>query len=347
MQMHPVLRQLKPLPPSKPAPSSSWAEDEAELPPIQEGEGVARLNVDGPEQHPRVQIKKDAGEAFVPPSNVFRDREGQEAEQMRHVRFKSGEQLHLNRKRVLEDADFEIDEATGVSPAKAHMAAANLKTAYEQTVKEEINFQKTFNNNVRTLVSREEVAIGLMHLWDFVEAFVGNPSSKALTAQLFLIVQHCRDEGVLKESLLNIAEPQSRWLLDLINLLQTIVVQERAMSLTEKVAAINYSVITLSKYYARKVFKSIFVPIDKETKITTFYMRIVVKLLVLCDDLGMYRNERMERVVSASRRREFSDKELMFSLSRALAGQEEEEEPEGAYAEPWAAVEYEEEDDDY
>lgn len=39
-------------------PSSSWAEDEAELPLIQEGEGVARLNVDGPEQHPRVQIKK-------------------------------------------------------------------------------------------------------------------------------------------------------------------------------------------------------------------------------------------------------------------------------------------------
>lgn len=324
--MHPVLRQLKPLPPSRVPHTVTWADDEAPLANIQEGEGVARLNAETPEQHPRVQIKKDAAESFIPPSNVFRDREGKDGEQSKHLRFKAGEQMQINRKRVLRDDDFEVDEATGVSPAKAHMAAADLMTAYQQTVKEEANFQKTFNNNVRTLVSREEVVIGLMHLWDFVEAYVGNPSSKALTAQLFLIVQHCRDGGVLKESLLNIAEPESRWLLDLINLLQTIVVQERTLSLTEKVAAINYSVITLSKHYARKVFKSIFVPIDKEAKIATFYMRIVVKILVLSDDLGMYRNERMERVVSASRKREFTDRELMFSLRQALAGNEEDDE---------------------
>ncbi|YP_094034.1 52K [Bovine mastadenovirus A] len=322
--MHPVLRQLKPLPHSKASPVVTWADDDpAPTPPIQEGEGVARLNVESPEQHPRVQLKKDAGEAFVPPANVFRDREGEEEAQMRHMRFKAGEQMHVPKKRVLSDTDFEVDEVSGVSPAKAHMAAADLLTAYQQTVREEVNFQKTFNNNVRTLVAREEVAVGLMHLWDFVEAYVVNPSSKALTAQLFLIVQHCRDEGILKESLLNIAEPESRWLLDLINLLQTIVVQERGMSITEKVAAINYSVITLSKHYARKVYRTPFVPIDKEAKITTFYMRIVVKLLVLSDDLGMYRNERMERVVSAARRREFTDKELMFSLRKALAGEDE------------------------
>lgn len=323
--MHPVLRQLKPLPHSKASPAVTWAdEDAAAHPVIQEGEGVARLNVESPEQHPRVQLKKDAGEAYVPHTNVFRDREGEEDAQMRHMRFKAGEQMRVPTKRILKDTDFEIDEHTGVSPAKAHMAAADLLTAYQQTVREEVNFQKTFNNNVRTLISREEVAVGLMHLWDFVEAYVGNPSSKALTAQLFLIVQHCRDEGILKESLLNIAEPESRWLLDLINLLQTIVVQERSMAITEKVAAINYSVITLSKHYARKVFRTPFVPIDKEAKITTFYMRVVVKILVLSDDLGMYRNERMERVVSAARRREYTDKELMFSLRKALAGDDDE-----------------------
>ena len=40
---------------------------------------------------------------------------------------------------------------------------------------QEINFQKSFNNHVRTLVAREEVAIGLMHLWDFVSALEQNP----------------------------------------------------------------------------------------------------------------------------------------------------------------------------
>lgn len=325
VQMHPVLRQLKPLPPSKGPHTVTWADEEAP-PIIQEGEGVARLNAETPEQHPRVQIKKDAAESFVPPVNVLRDREGEDGEQAKHLRFTAGSHMRLNRNRVFKDTDFEVDDTTGISSAKAHMAAADLMSAYQQTVKEEVNFQKTFNNNVRTLVAREEVAIGLMHLWDFVEAYVGNPSSKALTAQLFLIVQHCRDGGVLKEGLLNIAEPESRWLLDLINLLQTIVVQERSMALTEKVAAINYSVITLSKHYARKVFKSVFVPIDKEAKIATFYMRVVVKILVLSDDLGMYRNERMERVVSASRRREFTDRELMFSLRQALAGDDDEDE---------------------
>lgn len=330
VQMHPVLRQMK-----TPNPSAAAYEDTYAPPVINEGEGVARLDAETPEQHPRVQLKKDSGEAYVPRANSFRDREGEEGEGVRHVRFRSGEQMKLDRRRVLEDRDFELDERTGVSPARAHMAAADLMTAYQQTVKEEVNFQKTFNNNVRTLVSREEVAVGLMHLWDFVEAYVGNPSSKALTAQLFLIVQHCRDDGVLKEALLNIAEPEGRWLLDLINLLQTIVVQERALSLTEKVAAINYSVITLSKHYARKIFKTVFVPIDKETKITTFYMRVVVKVLVLSDDLGMYRNERMERVVSSSRRREMSDQELMISLREALAGGDDsDEEGQGPPAQP-------------
>lgn len=44
---------------------------------------------------------------------------------------------------------------------------------------QEINFQKSFNNHVRTLVAREEVAIGLMHLWDFVSALEQNPLKQA------------------------------------------------------------------------------------------------------------------------------------------------------------------------
>lgn len=306
--MHPVLRQMKP------QPSGERLEGESE--------GLVRLQGGAaPEVHPRVQMKRETGEAYVPQSNAFRDREGEEGEGMRHLQFEAGRALRRGHacERVLTDADFEKDPRTGISPAQAHLKAADLVTAYEQTVKEEVSFQTTFNNNVRTLISREEVVVGLMHLWDFVEAFLENPSSKALTAQLFLIVQHCRDEGVLRESLLNIAEPESRWLVDLLNLLQTIVVQERSMGLSEKVAAINYSVITLSKHYARKIFQSVYVPIDKEAKINTFYMRTVIKLLVLSDDLGMYRNERIERAVSGSRRRELNDRELMRSLRRALA----------------------------
>lgn len=308
-QMHPVLRQMKPLP-------ASAARAEVE------SEGLARLQGGAaPETHPRVQMKQEAAEAFIPSRNVFRDNEGEEAEGMRHLKYESGRALRENHppKKILEEADFIKNNITGVSPAEAHLKAADLVTAYEQTVKEEVNFQTSFNNNVRTLIAREEVTIGLMHLWDFVEAFLANPVSKALTAQLFLIVQHCRDEGVLRESLLNIAEPESRWLVDLLNILQTIIVQERGLGLGEKVAAINYSVITLSKHYARKIFNSVFVPIDKEAKINTFYMRTVIKLLVLCDDLGMYRNEKIERAVSGARQREYNDRELMHKLRQVLA----------------------------
>ncbi|PQB09890.1 hypothetical protein C5O26_19135, partial [Bacillus velezensis] len=62
-----------------------------------------------------------------------------------------------------------------------------------------------------------------MHLWDFVSALEQNPNSKPLMAQLFLIVQHSRDNEAFRDALLNIVEPEGRWLLDLINILQSIV----------------------------------------------------------------------------------------------------------------------------
>uniref|UniRef100_A0AAU6S534 L1 52k protein n=1 Tax=Pipistrellus pipistrellus adenovirus TaxID=3140007 RepID=A0AAU6S534_9ADEN len=317
--MHPVLRQMRPLPSEGVAP---------------EGDGIARVGV-RVETHPRVQMKRDAAEAFVPRRNILRDEgddsrlteAGDEGEGMRHLKYTAGKALqgHLNSRRELEPDDFELDPENGVSPARAHLAAADLVTAYEQTVKEEANFQKRFNNNVRTLLTRHETTYGLMHLWDFMCAYLDNPASKTLTAQLFLIVQHSRDDGVLRETLLNIADPSSRWLVDLVNVLQSIVVQERGLSVAARVAAINYAVISLSKHYARKIFKTPFVPLDKEAKISTFYMRCVMKLLVLSDDLGMYRNERMQRVVSSGRKREMMDHELMFNLRRALAGDDDEE----------------------
>lgn len=325
---------------------------------VDEGVGVARLEAPTPESHPRVQIKRDAAEAYVPPRNILRDAEGEEATQARHLQYTAGKALQgsLPSRRVLTPEDFERCPRTGLSRASTHMEAANLVTAYEQTVKQEANFQKTFNNNVRTLIARHEVTVGLMHLWDFASAFVESPGSKALTAQLFLIVQHCRDEGFVREGLLNLAAPEGRWMLDLINILQSIVVQERSLGIAERVAAINYSVITLSKHYARKVFNTPFVPLDKEAKISTFYMRAVVKLLVLCDDLGVYRNERMERLVSASRRREMSDLELMGNLRRVLTTPDDGEPVDvgavldqsyGALREPERGSGYPGEEDDY
>lgn len=284
-----------------------------------EGEGLARLYAH-PDTHPRVCVKRDAAEAYVPRENLFRDRSGEEPEGSRDLKYKAGRQLRagMPRKRVLTEGDFEVDERTGISSAKAHMEAADLVRAYEQTVKQEANFQKSFNNHVRTLISREETTLGLMHLWDFAEAYAQNPGSKTLTAQLFLIVQHLQDEGIFREAFLSIAEPEGRWMLDLLNILQSIVVQERQLSLSEKVAAVNYSVVTLGKHYARKIFKSPFVPLDKEVKISTFYMRAVLKVLGLSHDLGMYRNEKVEKLASIGRRREMSDAELLFNLRRAL-----------------------------
>lgn len=284
-----------------------------------EGEGLARLYAH-PDTHPRVCVKRDAAEAYIPRENLFRDRSGEEPEGSRDLKYKAGRQLRagMPRKRVLTEGDFEVDEHTGISSAKAHMEAADLVRAYEQTVKQEANFQKSFNNHVRTLISREETTLGLMHLWDFAEAYAQNPGSKTLTAQLFLIVQHLQDEGIFREAFLSIAEPEGRWMLDLLNILQSIVVQERQLSLSEKVAAVNYSVVTLGKHYARKIFKSPFVPLDKEVKISTFYMRAVLKVLGLSHDLGMYRNEKVEKLASIGRRREMSDAELLFNLRRAL-----------------------------
>lgn len=331
--MHPVLRQMRPTQPTLPPPTSAQAAvalsgagggdpDEEAMLDLEEGEGLARLGALSPEHHPRVQLKRDARQAYVPPQNLFRDRSGQEPEEMRDRRFHAGKELRagFNSQRVLRAEDFEPDKRSGVSPARAHVSAADLVTAYEQTVNEERNFQKTFNNHVRTLVAREEVAIGLMHLWDFMEAYVQNPASKPLTAQLFLIVQHSRDNETFREAMLNIAEPEGRWLLDLVNILQSIVVQERSLSLADKVAAINYSMLSLGKFYARKIYKTPYVPIDKEVKIDSFYMRMALKVLTLSDDLGVYRNDRIHKAVSASRRRELSDRELMHSLRRALTG---------------------------
>lgn len=347
--MHPVLRQMRPHhpPPQQQPPPPQPAllpppQQQQQLPAttaaaavsgagqtsqydhlaLEEGEGLARLGASSPERHPRVQMKRDAREAYVPKQNLFRDRSGEEPEEMRAARFHAGRELRrgLDRKRVLRDEDFEADELTGISPARAHVAAANLVTAYEQNVKEESNFQKSFNNHVRTLIAREEVTLGLMHLWDLLEAIVQNPTSKPLTAQLFLVVQHSRDNEAFREALLNITEPEGRWLLDLVNILQSIVVQERGLPLSEKLAAINFSVLSLGKYYARKIYKTPYVPIDKEVKIDGFYMRMTLKVLTLSDDLGVYRNDRMHRAVSASRRRELSDQELMHSLQRALTG---------------------------
>nr|WHN38456.1 52K [Human mastadenovirus C] len=350
--MHPVLRQMRPPPQQRqeqeqrqtcrapsPSPTASGgatsaadaAADGDYEPPrrrarhyldLEEGEGLARLGAPSPERHPRVQLKRDTREAYVPRQNLFRDREGEEPEEMRDRKFHAGRELRhgLNRERLLREEDFEPDARTGISPARAHVAAADLVTAYEQTVNQEINFQKSFNNHVRTLVAREEVAIGLMHLWDFVSALEQNPNSKSLMAQLFLIVQHSRDNEAFRDALLNIVEPEGRWLLDLINILQSIVVQERSLSLADKVAAINYSMLSLGKFYARKIYHTPYVPIDKEVKIEGFYMRMALKVLTLSDDLGVYRNERIHKAVSVSRRRELSDRELMHSLQRALAG---------------------------
>lgn len=312
--MHPVLRQLKGARPT----ADSQGHSSAPVTETAEGDGVARLpcSVD---HHPRAQLKKDSSEALVPRQNVFRDFEGQEQEEIRDLKYRSGRMLDVDKHKYLTDEDFELDRSVGISRGRMQMAAADLVSSYQQTAREEANFQSTFNNTVRTLIARDEVVVGLMHLWDFTEAYVTNPNSRSLTAQLLLIGQHIRQDGIFRETMLNISEPESKWLLDLINILHSIIVQERGLQISEKVAAINYSVITLGKFYARKIFNSPFVPLDKEVKIDTFYMRMVVKVLVLCDDLGIYRNEKIQKVVSSSRRRELTDAELMYSLRRALA----------------------------
>lgn len=288
-----------------------------------EPEGIVRVNPEPNsvlKNHPRLLMKKEAAEAFVPSQNVLRDGTGSKPHSMRHQEFEAGRVLSRahNSQRVLSPTDFEMSEGDGISAAKAHLLASDLVTAYEQTVKAESTFQASFNNHVRTLVSRQETAVGLMHLYDFVCAYMEHPQSKALWAQLLLIAQHCRDHGLIREALLNIADPTNRWLADLIGLLQTIIVQEHELSVSEKVAAINYAIMQLSRFYARKVYRTVYAPIDREVKVNTFYMRVVLAILALADDLGVYRNAKLERVVSVSRQREASDFEFLEELQKAF-----------------------------
>lgn len=302
----------------KPSPKNDHYLPAADVDSSDEGEGIARLTTD-PDRHPRVAIKKDSSESYIPKSNLARDDDGEYPEFKRDLKLRAGRDMVIDSNYKISDDDFNIPvRGAPISTARAHIEAASLASSYQQTVKDERNFQESFNNHVRTLLTRDEVTTGLLHLWDFVEAFVTNPRSKSLTAQLFLIIQHSRDDGIFRESLLNIAEPEGKWLLDLINVLQSIIVQEHNLPISEKVAAINYAAMSLGKFYARKIYDSPFVPLDKEVKITTFYMRMILKILALCDDLGIYRNERMERVVSAGRTKELSDVELMKHLRKAL-----------------------------
>lgn len=304
-----------------------WDEAEGLARPLEPTSGAAELDR-AVARHPRVALKKDTLSSGVAHDNLFRDdyAEGEgDREGMRDLHYRAGHEMlasGLDSQRVLSGYDFEqpLDGgAAGPSTGHAHVRAADLATAYQQTVKQERSFQQTFNNTLRTLLAREETRVGLMHLWDFAQALRDNPQSRALTAQLFLITQHCRDEGVFREALLGLAEPESRWLFDLLDILQSIVVQEQRLTLEERVAAINYAVLTLGKFYARRVYKTRFVPLDKEVKVDTFYMRMVLKALVLSEELGAYRNARLERQVGGGRdRREMTDAELMQRLRETL-----------------------------
>lgn len=283
------------------------------------------------ESHPGVQLKGASAPSGVPEDNVLRDArdytEGRgERESARDLAFRAGRELDRQAVSgghdlaVVRASDFEEPSGAGsLSVGAAQTRAADLVTAYQQTVKAESSFQQYFNSTLRTLLGREETTVGLMYLWDFVQAMIENPRSRALTAQLFLVAQHSRDDGVFRATLLSLWEPGSRWLVDLVEVLQSIVVQERRLSVEERVAAINYAVLTLGRYYSRRVFKTRFVPLDKELKVVTFYMRMTMKVLVLSEELGAYRNARLERQVGSGRgQRELRDAELLSRLQAAL-----------------------------
>ena len=293
------------------------------------GDEVAERSERLVESHPGVQLKGASAPSGVPEDNVLRDArdytEGRgERESARDLAFRAGRELDRQAGgqdlAVVRARDFEEPTGAGsLSVGAAQTRAADLVTAYQQTVKAESSFQQYFNSTLRTLLGREETTVGLMYLWDFVQAMIENPRSRALTAQLFLVAQHSRDDGVFRATLLSLWEPGSRWLVDLVEVLQSIVVQERRLSLEERVAAINYAVLTLGRYYSRRVFKTRFVPLDKELKVVTFYMRMTMKVLVLSEELGAYRNARLERQVGSGRgQRELHDAELLSRLQAAL-----------------------------
>ncbi|BBJ21542.1 encapsidation protein 52K [Crane-associated adenovirus 1] len=257
--------------------------------------------------------------ALVPETNLFKsstDVVPQNDYEREHM-YKAGTAISVNPNRVLKPDDFN-GEAPDFNPAINHIKAANLKTAANQTARQEELRNICHQSRLRTALTRLEIKAGLYYLYDFVATYVENPDGRvALNPQLVLVAQHAGN-SMLAERIWSIADDKNTWLRELIEMAYMII-NDPTLTTDQQLSAICTTVIELSMKYAKLVAKNGYPSMVQLAKTQEFFYRIMEAILNLGVELGVYNNRPLRyRRSRISEIPQMTDADYMFGLTQAL-----------------------------
>lgn len=257
--------------------------------------------------------------ATVPETNLFKDGRDRvpQNDYERDLMYRSGQELVLDKNRVLRPEDFEGPDPS-FNPAVNHLRAAELKRGAEQTSFGEEMRNVCHQSKLRTALTRREVGAGLYYLYDFVQTYVDHPDGRvALNPQLMLVAQHAGNT-ILGQRLWSIAEDKNAWLRDLIEMAYMIV-NDPYLSSEQQLAAICTTVVELSMKYAKLAAKNGYPSMAQMAKAQEFFYRVMEAILDLGVEVGVYNNRPVRyRQKRMSELPQLTDADYMFGLTQAL-----------------------------
>lgn len=282
--------------------------------------------------------------AAVPESNFFKDTPDKtpQNDYERDLMYRSGQELVLDKNRVLRAEDFAGPHAS-FNPAVNHLRAAELKRGAEQTCFDEEMRNMCHQTRLRTALSRRELGSGLYYLYDFVQTYVDHPDGRvALNPQLMLVAQHAGNT-ILGQRLWAIAEDRNAWLRDLIEMAYMIV-NDPYLNAEQQLSALCTTVVELSMKYAKIAAKNGYPSMAQMAKAQEFFYRVMEAILDLGVEVGVYNNRPVRyRQKRMSELPQMTDADYMFGLTQALENRPPQADPEG----PLSGEESEYEDDYY
>lgn len=298
---------------SEPSESSSYRMDDKELPPtcgLAAGGGLDEVRMHDRDIHRR---------ANVPENNLFKDTRDQcpQNDYERDMMYRSGQNIDLDRNRVLKPSDF-IGHDPTFNPAVNHLKAAELKRSSEQTSFNEEIRNVCHQSKIHTALTRRELASGLYYLYDFMQTYMEHPDGRvALNPQLALVAQHAGN-SILGQRLWSLAEDKNAWLRDLIEM-SYMIVNDHYMTTEQQLAAICTTVTELSMKYAKIAAKNGYPSMAQMAKAQEFFYRVMEAILDLGVEVGVYNNRPIRyRQKRMSEIPQLSDADYMFGLTQAL-----------------------------
>ncbi|UKS51814.1 52 kDa protein [Falcon aviadenovirus A] len=257
--------------------------------------------------------------ARVPESNFFKNNADSipQNDYERDLMYRSGQQIELNKHRVLTPNDF-IGQDPTFNPAINHLKAAELKRGAEQTAFDEEIRNVCHQTKLRTALTRRELGAGLYYLYDFVQTYVDHPDGRvALNPQLVLVAQHAGN-SILSQRLWAIAEDRNAWLRDLIEMAYMIV-NDPYLNTEQQLSAICTTVVELSMKYAKLAAKNGYPSMPQMAKAQEFFYRVMEAILDLGVEVGVYNNRPVRyRQKRMSELPQLTDADYMFGLTQAL-----------------------------